>query len=160
MAQLVQMTETELPCGFVVRNHIIGIQARKIAVQQHQRIILQLHGQQLVAEEGLILGKQDNSGDIQFQASLKQIIFHSGIVALENMADISILRKNGLDAVDHGQGKGICDRRKNAGDFRHGRGHGRMGRGYRRVPDQRGKKNGFGHKGSLMGKTGDNPLAL
>lgn len=23
-----------------------------------------------------------------------------------------------------------------------------------------GKKNGFGHKGSLMGKTGDNPLAL
>ena len=105
LAQLVQMTETELPCGFVVRNHIIGIQARKIAVQQHQRIILQLHGQQLVAEEGLILGKQDNSGDIQFQASLKQIIFHSGIVALENMADISVLRKNGLDAVDHRQGK-------------------------------------------------------
>ena len=59
-----------------------------------------LHGQQLVAEEGLILGKQDNSGNIQFQASLKQIIFHSGIVALENMADISVLRKNGLDAVD------------------------------------------------------------
>ena len=105
MAQLMQMTEAKLPGGPVVRNHIAGIEAREITIQQHQGIILQLHGQKLLTEKGLVLGKQDDPGNIQLQASLQQIILHRGIAALENVADIGILRKYGLYPIDHGQGK-------------------------------------------------------
>ena len=116
--QLVQMPDAQLSGLLVVRDDIAGVQPGQIAVHEHQRVFLQIHPQQLIAEEGLVLGEQDDAGDVRFHAALQQIVLYLGILALENMADIFVPREGRQDAVHHGHGEQIRDRGHDAGDFR------------------------------------------
>ena len=115
--QLVQMPDAQLSGLLVVRDDIAGVQPGQIAVHEHQRVFLQIHPQQLVAEEGLALGEQDDAGDVRFHAALQQIVLYLGILALENMADIFVPRESRQDAVHHGHGEQVPDRGHDAGDF-------------------------------------------
>lgn len=117
MPQLVQMPDAQLSGLLIVRDDIAGVQPGQIAVHEHQRVFLQVHGQKLIAEKGLVLREQDDAGNVRLHAALQHVILRLGVLALENMADIFILRESRQHAVHHGHGEQVPDGGHDAGDF-------------------------------------------